>query len=378
MAPSGVRAAALPFVATPAAPPSAPAAMAPALLADPAPLAAPMLPMAPAPPAPPTESPWAGGALRFAEASAPGVILPRTTPDAALQGAAAASTAAAAVEARPAQVEVPRPRSTGALAPAQPPAEIVELLWFDPEAPARVRARWPALAAELQFEPLDPINDLPSDDADAVRDHHVMFGVLTDGPWIDASAVGRAVREAVNDKGRFTPPLVLVSGELHLPFDEVEVLKAVVAVVSPTAAGDKRLKDLVDAARELLATPYLQSAGGAVERLTRDLKDQAAQASKALAHGNVDAYVERALLLQRKYQVRKVFGEEHLRGLVAPATSGETPVPAYLPKKLEAALPMMTSMRVRLIAEAHVRQDQYEGSGHALKARAVGRVLPAG
>jgi hypothetical protein len=253
--------------------------------------------------------------------------------------------------------------------------EIVELLWFDPKALARIRTRWPDLIMELAFEALDPVHDLPTEEPEEARDRHDVFGVLTDGKAIDGSGIATAVRGAVNSKGRFTPPLVLVAGELSFPFDALETLKAVMAVVSPTGANDKRLKEWLDAAGEVLARPYLQGSTRAVEKLTQDLKEQAARASKGLTVENIEAVVERLLLEQRKYQRKKVFGEECIRALLGPAKGREAAVPVYLPRHLENALPMYASLRVRLLAEAHLRQDQYEGSKVALRVLGVGRVL---
>jgi hypothetical protein len=312
----------------------------------------------------PGRSPWGGESVPSTEAIVASVE--------------AASNAAAARDARPAQVgEAARAASPAKVPPhdSLQAGEIVELLWFDPKVPARVRTRWPELILELAFEPLDPAHDLPTENPDDARDRHDVFGVLTDGEAIAGSGIATAVREAVSSKGRFTPPLVLVAGELKFPFDELETLKAVVAVVSPTGASDKRLKEWLDAAAEVLATPYLQGSTSAVEKLTRELKEQAAQVSKALTVANIEAYVERILLEQRRYQFKKVFGEECIRALLVPATTRESAVPVYLPKRLENALPMYASMRVRLIAEAHMRQDQYEGCAHALRGTAVGRAI---
>jgi hypothetical protein len=299
------------------------------------------------------------------------------TPEAALLGVAAASTAAAGPGHSVALlVEAPR-----AAAPAAEQKtyggrgkEIIELLWFDPKVPARVRARWPDAVAELAFEPLDPRHDLPSDNPDNSRDRHDVFGFLAEGAAIDVGAVGQAVRQAVCERGRFTPPMALVHGEIRFPLDELETMKAVIALVSPTAAHDKPLKAVVGAATELLGTPYLQSATGVVEKLTRELKEHATRAD-AQAHRHIDMYVERVLLEQRKYQVRKVFGAEHIRALIAPPKSREGVMPVYLPKELESALPMLPSMRARLVAEAHFKQDQYEASDYALRVGALGRVL---
>src|SRR5207247_2342281 len=55
--------------------------------------------------------------------------------------------------------------------------EVLDLIWFSPDSMPRVRARWPKLVDELDFEPLDPEHDLPVDDPDAARDRHHAFGI---------------------------------------------------------------------------------------------------------------------------------------------------------------------------------------------------------
>jgi len=200
--------------------------------------------------------------------------------------------------------------------------------------------------------------------------------VLTDGEAIDVSGVARAVRGAVNDRGRFTPPLVLVAGDLRFPFDEVETLRATLVAATPLAGTDKRLKETIDSLNELLQTPYLQGSTGLVEKLLLQLRDQVQQANRALPASYLDGHVERLLLEQRRYQIRKVFGGEFIRAFLAAGAPEETPVPVYLPRHLDQTLPMMSGMKVRVVAEANVQQDQYDASPHALRAVALGRALP--
>ncbi|WP_437599755.1 DUF2169 family type VI secretion system accessory protein [Sorangium sp. So ce590] len=324
----------------------------------------------PPPPAPPAEqaplsalapAPWAADATppmtvgqRFGAAeSAARPPLPRSTES---DGDARASA--------------PSPRPAAAQ-----PDDIVELLWFDPDALPRVRARWRELILELDFEELDPRHDLPADDAAAARDRHHVLGVLTDGSPIDPGGVHQAILASLGDRKRFAPPLVLVTGEARFPFDELEALRATVAVVTPLAGLDKQLKDAIDSVGELLKSPYLQSSTGVVDRLTQQLKEHLAQSQRALPAGQIEAYTERLLLEQRRYQTRKVLGDVWIRALLAGGV--QRALPLYLPKALEHRLPMMTSLKVRILAEAHLRQDQLEPSRYALKAIALGRVFTA-
>ncbi len=50
-------------------------------------------------------------------------------------------------------------------------------------------------------------------------------------------------------------------------------------------------------------------------------------------------------------------------------------MPAYLPEALADKLPLLTSMKARLIAEVTPSQDQYESHPHALRVVALGRVM---
>lgn len=318
-------------------------------------------------------SPWAGGGLSPSVSAISGGALSAVS----LANALAVEMAVAAGGSGatdPVESQVAPRRHVISAPSTLEEGEIVELLWFDPKSPARIRTRWPVLMNDLAFEPLDPRHDLPAEDPEDARDRHDVFGVLTEGEAQTGGSIGQAVREAVSAKGRFTPPLILVAGELRFPFDEIETLKAVVAVVSPMATSDKRLKELLDAAGEILATAYLQSSTGVVDRLTNQIKEQAGQANRGIAASQIESNVERVLLQQRKYQVRRVFGEECIRAQLAASSAKESPVPVYLPKSLQDALPMYPGLKARIIGEACLRQDQYEATAFAIRAVALGRV----
>jgi hypothetical protein len=254
------------------------------------------------------------------------------------------------------------------------PADVLDLLWFDPDALPRIRSRFSALIDQLEFEPLDPRHDLPVDDPKASRDRHHAFGVLTQAPVTDAPGVSRAMVEAISDKGRFTPPVVVLSGELRFPFDEVEHLKAAAAAAKPLARDDKRLSDLLEMVNELVGTPLLQGSPGAVDSLLRDLSGAVSASKRPLPVKFLDAHLERVLLEQRRYQKRTVFGAPMLRGLFTPAGSS-APVPAYLPEAVAEKLPLVVQMKVRLIAEASGAQDQYESHPQALRVVALSRAM---
>ena len=276
---------------------------------------------------------------------------------------------------KPAPPNKPSPsRPATLMGSTKPPADVLDLLWFDPDALPRIRARFSALIDELEFEPLDPRHDLPVDDPKASRDRHHAFGVMTQAPVTEAPGISRAMLEAISDKGRFTPPVMVLSGELRFPFDEVEHLKAAAAAAKPLAKDDKRLSDLIDTVNELAGTPLLQGSPGAIDSLLKDLSSAVSQSKRPLPVKFLDAHLERVLLEQRRYQRRTVFGAPMLRGLFTPAGSSAA-LPAYLPEALADKLPLVVQMKVKLIAEASASQDQYESHPQALRVVALGRAM---
>ncbi|AUX35512.1 uncharacterized protein SOCE836_077060 [Sorangium cellulosum] len=272
------------------------------------------------------------------------------------------------------ELAVPRPRSpspTRAPSPAHP-AELVELLWFDPKALPRIRASWSNVILDLDFEALDPRHDRPPGDAGSPKDHHHVSGLLTSGPRIEPSGVQQTILASISEKGLFTPPLVLVEGELRFLFDEIEALKATLAVVAPLAGADRSLKEAVDLSSELLRSPYPEGATGAAATLTQQIRERLPPPGRSPASARIEAQVERLLLEQRRYQTRAVLGDIWIRALLGAGEQDALPV--YLPKRLSPWLPMLPRLRVRLVAEAHLRQDHAESSRVALKALALGRV----
>jgi hypothetical protein len=353
---------------------SAPAAAPPPLVARPAPAPAPPKTTAATPPAP-VEIPRQTQTI----ADIPAPVIPReVSPWAA--AAAAGHTAApthTAVATPITTLPVPADEPRAAMpvrAPRRASVDVVDLLWFDAGSVPRIRAAFPAIVDELEFEPIDPKHDLPMDDPNASRDRHDVFGILTKAQSTDGRGLARCMLDSVSETGRFTPPAVAMSGELRFPFDEVELLNAMIAAVSPLSTPEnKKLEESLGAAREVQKTPMLQSPSS-IESVLNDLRDALRQTKRASTSAQLDTHIERVLLEQRKYQKRSVFGDEQIRSLFVP--SGETAaIPAYLPASLTTKLPLVLRMKVRFLAEAHAQQDQYESHAHALRVIALGRVV---
>ena len=104
------------------------------------------------------------------------------------------------------------------------------------------------------------------------------------------------------------------------------------------------------------------------------MKDAFAQGNRMLPPSYLDSHTERMLLEQRHYQKRTVFGEPWIRSVLVPQGSS-SPMPAYLPESLTKKLPMFQRFKARIVAEAHMQQDEYENHPAALKVVALGRVV---
>lgn len=302
-------------------------------------------------------------------------------------GAVAASNAAASATAWSTSNPAPlTPTESSATATARPGTrivtrDVVDLLWFDPTFVDRIREepKWKELIASLKpkasFED-DPFEDAPvkpPEKEKASEERRDVFGVLTRAQATDIEGVNEAIADGVAEDGTFNRPLLVLSGDLTFPFDELETLKATVTAVTPLIANDKKLRETVDTVNELLKTPWLQSSSGVAEGLTLRVKDAFAQGNRMLPPSYLDTHTERMLLEQRHYQKRTVFGELWIRSLLLPLGASQS-IPAYLPESLSKKLPMFQTMKVRMIAEAHLQQDQYETHPSSLRVVALGRV----
>lgn len=272
-------------------------------------------------------------------------------------------------KAEPAQ---PKPKPKKKPRVARVPSEVVEMLWFDDDATALLRQRFRRLCNELDFSPPDERHDRPASEGKRAQDHHVHFGILTQVTPDDGRTLKDTMRAAVSETGRFTPPMVVLKGELTMSFEDTDRLRATAAVVKPIVGDDKKLKAALEQVDELLATPLMSGSNEPVRNILEHLRKVYGQTKRTLTLDYLNETVERGLLEQRQYARRKLFGGEVIRGELS--VGDKHRVVVYLPEALERQLPLMTSFEARLVAEAHLRQDQFESHPHALKVVTLGRV----
>ncbi len=374
-------------------------------------LATPLVPPPPAPVQPPplVSSP-AWNALTPSRVAPP--LLGAPPKDAPL-GALEASNAAAGVGGsdstpRDARPLPPHAETEPSAAQAQAgPAIVVELVWFDP-ASAQRYARHPLFVAARRPVPAASRADATGTRADATGTKAdatapKVDGAAgpkgdapkTDGPVPDPSNADDLARASVYDVMTRTTPtslgglesvldaaeeesppgaaLAVVAGTLELCLDEVETLRAIAAAASPLAASDKKLKEAIDLANEMLKSP-MQGMPDFAESLAARIRDAWTKANRALPPEHLATSTERLLLEQRAYQRRELLDDTWIRGLLS--AEGSAPLPVYLPARLAKRLPLFRRFPARLLAEIVWPQDQYETASLALRTLALGR-LPA-
>ncbi|MDC3987218.1 DUF2169 family type VI secretion system accessory protein [Polyangium jinanense] len=355
----------LPFLSAPASSLSAPAPAPPA--------APPMYTPPPAPVAPPAPVPIA------APVPPAPVAPPVHDAQATLGGLAAASDAAAVAAPRP----EPAPPAISTSAPARrraPTSEYVDLIWFDERAPQRVRQQsaWASYVRDPQRPTEWLTGEEPEEPTQAMTDRRDIRRALGRVPPLDAVGIARVMEEAIDEDGIFEQPLVLVNGELVMTCDPLETLKTTIAVASQLAGVDKRLKEALDAAEELCRGPR-SAAVPLLEGALSRVRQAFAQANRSLASDYLETTAQRILIEERHYLRRKLFGGEHIGGILSLGSG--SPLPTYMPEALAEKLPLFPKFRVRAIAEPHPQQDPADNEPITLRVLALGRVVqsqPAG
>ena len=236
---------------------------------------------------------------------------------------------------------------------------MVELLWARTTAAAQVRANgsWTDL------------DDGEGKDERAV-DRRLLIAVLQGASASDSTTLRQQMLRASQSLTGYVAPLALQSGQLTFAFDSAATLKATATALAPHAIGDDQLMPVLRNVKELMSAPWMQNSEDAASNLTAKLRTAATHVD-ALA---LDEEVRRALLRQRAYRRRELFGEPHIVAHLKPHNSSER-IPCYLPAAQAASMPMFEQLSAHILAEAHLRQDQFESHDIALRVVALGRLV---
>jgi len=314
------------------------------------------------------------GPILRSQAPAPEVVKLGDVDEKALRGAASVGVLSASnAAAGPAKRTDPRPAPEADPAPEnKPEASYLELLHPDKTIVPRLRAhkvfsawmRPPPKAPPTQQGKPPPPPPTPEaiEKAERADVHHILSKdpqAAADSPSPEADADA-------------DPPLILAQGTLSFPFDELDTLKLTVAAARPLASSDKKLKEALDLASELLRSDL--ETIEAADAITARIREAWSRVPRPKDSPSLEARVEQKLLEERKYQRRSVLDAELFRALLLPPTGD--PVVAYLPVKLEKRLPLFARFPVKLLAELYPTQDPSERSPVALKIVALARVTP--
>ena len=319
-----------------------------------APIAAPIIP-APARPA------MVLPGLRGREAPALGV------------GAAAAASDAAAREEK-AREQKAEPSRKNLAKPEKTPLRrlvVADLVWFLPTIIPRLKAM--SRLAPIFAEPLKPRAPRSADEPfrpPTDPDRTELLKILSCATPSSAAEIRAALGEGLEDLFDLEPPLVFCGGELTPTMDEMDVLRATVAVAKSVAGTDKRLLSTIAVAEEALSA-QLAPAPETLRNLVRQI--ETASSSLALPPRFVASQVERVVVENRKYKRRSLLGAPRVRADLVLA--GGDAFPFYLPESAAGMLPLLPSFPVVALCEVRPKEDLMEVQAEALVCVALGRVL---
>jgi hypothetical protein len=247
--------------------------------------------------------------------------------------------------------------------------DLLELVWWHPDKVGALRQHppWAALVAPrlVAGKRVEPSEPSPRRDLEDVE--RILLGAAPCGD-LDAALV-----ECATDLGAIRPALAVISGEIALPLDDAKMLEVLSSAASSLAAGDKRLKEAVDAAADVLKTPLVAAPEVAAAFCGR-VREAWTKSSRMVPPDYLDVHARRILLDQRSFQRRVLCNEEWVRALLA-LPGQPVHVPTYIPAASTRWLPLFGRFAARVVAEIVPQLDQHEGHPLALRVLALARVI---
>jgi len=231
----------------------------------------------------------------------------------------------------------------------------LDLLWMDTSAAERARA------AKL------PTKNFRGQDADSCPDRRLVLDILGEATRPGALELQDALLQRLLDE--LEPPVVAISGELTVAYDEIETLLIMRSMARAAAWGDRAIDEVLDSIDKVADRPAALPVESAVMLRTR--LDAALEQSGRARDEQLQTAVQRTLGEQRAYQRRHVFGSLRVRGGVA---TGKPPdVIAYLPEAAAAQLPLHRIVSVCLLGVVRGVQDPKEACPIAVDVIALAR-----
>lgn len=252
-------------------------------------------------------------------------------------------------------------------------ASAFTLLWYEKQAASALRAerQFESIWADLSARGFDPDLDdeeLSENPAD-VEERRDVFEVLAAGTAVDSYRAQELLSSAVNADGALNHPVVVLKGQLDFPFEELDELKAIVSAATPYTNKDAAALELLRHAREFLSADGQPCAGAAIRSWIEQITSLYERRS-LLVPGFLAQQARAALLTNRCYQLRPVFGGEYRRTLLQTSRT-EAPLPVYLKKDVAALLPAVQFQNVVLLGELHPPIDDADSAPLAVRVVAL-------
>lgn len=252
-------------------------------------------------------------------------------------------------------------------------ASAFTLLWYEKQAASALRSEpqfdsiWTSLT-ERGFDPDLDDEELSDNPAD-VEERRDVFEVLAAGVSVDSYRAQELLTAAVDADGALNHPVVVLKGKLDFPFEELEELKAIISAATPYTNGDLGALELLRHAREFVSADGQPCAGAAIRSWVEQITSLY-QRRSLLVPGFLSQQARTALLTNRCYQVRPVFGGEHRRSLLQ-TSKAEAPLPVYLKKEVAELLPAVQLQNVVVLGELHPPIDDADTAPLAVRVVAL-------
>lgn len=251
--------------------------------------------------------------------------------------------------------------------------EAIEVLHVEADSVHRWKgpSDWKKLLAEVRPKatPREPDEDIPQELRNLQRNLREVTVIMTRAEALDDQGIRRAFGASVSEDGAFVAPVVLVEGDLRLGFDEVESLKVTAGLAGPLAATNKKVKELLDIADDMLAKPLVFK--GSAANLTAKIREQFGVTS-VLAQNEANLVIDQTLLERQAYQKRQFFNKKWLRSTLK--VGGMSTV-MYVPEAALGTMPTCTELRIRAIAELRPKMAADDAGDLGLFVLALARGL---
>jgi hypothetical protein len=247
------------------------------------------------------------------------------------------------------------------------------LLWYEKQAAAALRmdkqfdSLWPGLVERGFDADLDD-DELSENPAD-VEERRDVFEVLAASMATDSYRARELLAEAVKPDGALVHPVAVIKGKLEFPFEELDELKAIVTAATPYTNRDAAAVELLHHAREFINSDGQPCASAAIRSWSEQIISLYERRA-LLVSGFLAQQARSALLTNRCYQVRRVFGGEYRRALLE-SSKYDAATPVYLNKEAADLLPAVVAQEVAILGELHPPIDDSDGAPLAIRVLAL-------